>query len=630
VPYINGYTAGTPLGEGASIDAKTGIISGIAPEVGRYVVAVCANEYRNGKLISIHRKDFIVNVANCDYAGAQLEPSYTFCNSLTASFQNLNNSSLNETFTWDFGDGETSNEAAPVHTYPDTGTYTLKLEVNKGQPCAAVTTAVVRVYPFFNADFSVAGGCVNKPALFTDRTSTTYGTVVDWAWNFGGDISADQNPQVTFNSIGNKNVQLIATSSKGCRDTVTKTIEITDKPFIDLSFRDTLICKGDQVQLEAFGLGNFSWTPGTAINNANTATPTVSPAAATSYIVKLDNDGCINFDTVQVRVVDGVTLQIRPDSTICTSDSIQLLTTSNALAFQWSPAAGLNNAAIQSPTAAPGVNTTYQLTATIGGCSATDEVQVNLAPYPVVNAGQDTLICFNSPARLNGSTNAQQFAWTPSAPLSDNSLSPFVRPSATQAFVLTATNITGCLKPARDTVIVGVLPPVNAYAGNDTAVIIGQPLQLAASGGITYRWIPALGLSNAEIANPMAIYDGAADSIRYVVVVADEAGCVDTASMVVRVFKTAPGIFVPSAFTPNSDGNNDIFRPVPVAMSRINYFRVYNRWGELVFQSTDGRSGWDGRINGILQATGTFVWLVQGEDYTGKKFSSKGTVTLIR
>lgn len=630
VPYINGFSAATPLGNAASIDPKTGIISGIAPAVGRYVVCVCASEYRNGKLISIHRKDFIVNVANCDYAGAQLYPSYTFCKTLTASFQNLNNSTLNESFFWDFGDGSTSTETAPSHTYADTGTYTIKLEVNKGQPCAASTTAKVRVYPFFNADFSFAGGCVNKPTSFTDRTTTTYGTVASWEWNFGSGTSTMQNPQFTFNATGPKYVQLIATSTKGCQDTIVKTVDITDKPFIDLRFRDTLICKGDRLQLEALGLGNFSWTPATAITNANTAKPTVSPDITTSYVVKLDQEGCINFDTVKVRVTDQVIIQGRPDTTICATDSLQLGALTNGLQFRWSPAIGISNPDILYPKAAPKTTTTYTLRATVGGCNNTDDIKITVVPYPLVDAGKDTLICYNTEAQLMGSTNAEQFNWSPAAQLSDASLSPRVRLTATQAFVLSGTSSLGCPKPTRDTVVVNVLPPVNAFAGRDTAVIIGQPLQLQASGGVDYHWYPPFGLSDPKIANPVAVYDGAADSIRYTVVVTNEAGCIDSAAVVVRVFKTEPRIFVPTAFTPNGDGNNDIFRPIPVGMSRIEYFQVYNRWGELVFQSTDGRSGWDGRINGSLQGTGTFVWLVKGVDFTGKIFSAKGTVTLIR
>ena len=98
----------------------------------------------------------------------------------------------------------------------------------------------------------------------------------------------------------------------------------------------------------------------------------------------------------------------------------------------------------------------------------------------------------------------------------------------------------------------------------------------------------------------------------------------------VKIFKTNPQVFVPTAFTPDGDGRNDLFRPIAVGISRIEYFRVFNRWGQLVFSTTVNGKGWDGRIGGKEQGSGTFVWLVKGVDYTGKTFFAKGTVTLIR
>ncbi|MGE5521694.1 MAG: gliding motility-associated C-terminal domain-containing protein, partial [Candidatus Dadabacteria bacterium] len=174
------------------------------------------------------------------------------------------------------------------------------------------------------------------------------------------------------------------------------------------------------------------------------------------------------------------------------------------------------------------------------------------------------------------------------------------------------------------------LPKVNAFAGKDTAVVVNESLQFNATGGISYSWTPATSLSNSSIANPVAIYDGSFDSIRYFVVVKDESGCQDVAQVKVRVFKTNPQIFVPTAFTPNGDGINDIIKPIPVGITRFDYFRIYNRWGQLVFSTTTAGEGWNGKIGGRDQGTGTFVWIVRGQDFTGKVVFGKGTVTLIR
>jgi gliding motility-associated-like protein len=653
VPYINNYSGTTPLGSSVTINSATGIISGIAPPIGDYVISVCINEYRNGVLIGYHRKDFIINVANCDFAGAEPACSscsvnsssavtfYTSCDGFTTTFANLNRSNLNRTFFWDFGvpgrTDDTSTLSVPTFTYPDTGVYTLKLVVNRGEACSDSSTTQVRIFPGFFTGFTFAGICVNKPTRFTDTSRTVYGTINSWRWNFGdnnsfSDTSRLQNPVYTYSDLGVKRVQLIVTNSKGCVDTINKDVPIIDKPPITLAFRDTLICRGDAVQLMASSNGGtFTWTPNSNINNTTSGTPTVNPPATTIYKVELDDNGCKNTDSVRVRVVNFVTLQARSDTTICQTDQVQLNAVTDGLRFQWSPTATLNNPNIINPTARPLSTTTYQITSTTGSCNAKDDVTVNVIPYPVANAGMDTIICFGTQAQLNGSITASSFTWSPANTLSNaNTLSPVATPVGTTTYILTVRDNLGCPKPGRDSVIVTVLPKINAFAGNDTAVVVGQPVQFLATGGISYKWIPGTSLNNPNIPNPIGIYTGEFDSIQYKILVSNAAGCIDSALLNVRIFKTDPRVFVPTAFTPNGDGKNDVVRPIAVGITKIEYFRVYNRWGQLVFSTTTNGRGWDGKIKGKDQGNNTFVWMVKAIDFTGKVFFAKGTVTLIR
>jgi gliding motility-associated-like protein len=383
--------------------------------------------------------------------------------------------------------------------------------------------------------------------------------------------------------------------------------------------------------LQAAGNGNFNWSPSTNIVNANTPSPVVNPPTTTTYYVNLDDNGCINKDSVRVRVVDFVTLKAFNDTTICQGDGAQLYTTGDGLHFLWMPSANMNNPTSPNPIAITNTNTTYQVTATIGHCSATDNVTVKTVPYPKVNAGLDTTICYHATAQLQASIVASSFTWTPAGSLSNASiLNPIATPSRTTGYILTVRDTLGCPKAVSDTVIVTVLPKVNAFAGNDTAVVVGQPLHLTATGGINYVWSPPTALSDFTIADPTAVYDGSIDSIRYTVRVSDEKNCFDSASMTVKIFKTNPQIFVPTAFSPNGDGINDQFRPIGVGIKTIEYFRVYNRWGQLVFSTTVNGNGWDGKIGGKLQSTNTFVWIVKGIDYLDKPFFRKGNVTLIR
>lgn len=643
VPYANGFDGSQPLGPKVSIDPNTGLIKGIAPQApGEYVVTVCVEEYDGTTLIATTRKELHVKVGDCAPISADLNPSYITCDGYTLTFQNNSTSPEIKTYYWDLGvagtDNDISTQAINTYTFPDTGTYTVKLVVNRGLACTDSTTTTAKVYPGFFPDFDFAGVCVNKPTRFTDKTSTVYGFVDSWSWDFGNtssntDTSTRKDPTYTYTNMSMYSVRLIATNSKGCRDTVIKQVTIIDRPPLSVRFKDTLICNGDPLQLEAIGNGVFSWTPAVNMINENTATPTVAPFSTTKYFVQLDDNGCLNQDSVNVRVVDFVSLKARGDTLICANDTIQLNAVSDGLRFAWSPANMVNNPAIINPKVAPGATTTFTVTAYIGGCTpATDDVTVTVVPYPGANAGQDTVICFGTTAQLNGSIVGTSFSWSPVATLQGaTTLSPIAKPINTTAYVLTSRDaLSGCPKPNYDTVLVTVLPKIKAFAGRDTSVVVNQPLQFGASGGIDYQWTPTTSLSNPNIANPTGLYNGSFDSIRYKVNVYNEAGCVDSAYVSVRIFKTIPQVFVPTAFTPNRDGRNDYFRPIAVGIKRMEYFRVYNRWGELVFQSVDNESGWDGRIKGKEQGTATYVWLVKGVDYLDKPFFAKGTVTLIR
>src|SRR5436190_10374001 len=497
VPYVPPFSAGSPMGSQVVIDSKTGLVTGIAPDAGIYVMTVCVSEYRNGILIATQRKDLQIKVGDCSIAAANLPPQAINCDSYSSFFNNRGDQSLIHSYFWTFGDpasgaNDTSTLSNPNHVFTDTGVYTVTLITNRGEPCTDTGKMLMKIYPGFFPGFNSSGICVNKPTQFADATTTQYGVVNSWRWDFGvpsvsNDTSNQQNPAYTFTTPGTYNVRLISSCSKGCIDTITKQVTIIDKPPISLPFRDTLICNGDNLQLQAVGIGAFSWLPGTNIVNANSATPTVNPATTTEYYVTLDDNGCVNRDSVRIRVVDFVTLKAYQDTTICQGDAIQLTTTGNGLHFLWSPAGNLNDATLSNPIATTSNTTSYQVTATIGHCSASDNVTVKTVPYPVANAGRDTTICYNSSAQLQGSIVASTFTWAPGGSLSNPSiLNPVATPSRTTAYVLTVTDVLGCPKPSKDTVVVKVLPRVNAFAGRDTAVVIGKELHFDASGGINY------------------------------------------------------------------------------------------------------------------------------------------------
>jgi gliding motility-associated-like protein len=637
VPYGNRYTGSAPLGEQVSINPGTGLITGTAPGPGVYVVTVCVEEIRNGKVIARQRKDLQINIAPCKVAAALLKPEYSVCkDSKTIYLSNLSTSPLIRTQRWELTDRVgtvvyTSEEAKIAYTFADTGIYHIKLTINPGGECTDQTTSIARVYPGFEPGYEYNGICYLKPTHFTDVTKTAYGRVDSWNWSFGVDISDEPNPVRSFETMGLRNVQLIVTNTVGCRDTLIKQIQIVDKPPINLAFKDTLICKNDKVTLLAEGIGIFSWSPGIATLNANTANPTVSPSATTTYTVNLDDNGCLNSEAVLVRVTDRVNLTAMNDTTICSGDTIQLRIASDGFRYSWTPAEQLTDANVANPLAITNAPTTYTVTANIGSCTANEEIRVSTVPYPTADAGRDTVICFNTSAQLQGSSNAPAVQWFPPLKL-DNAkiLHPVATPNDTTTYILFAYDSRGCPKPGKDSMVVTTLPPVAAFAGRDTSIIIEQPLQLNATGGTTYLWTPDFGLSSGNIPNPVATYSQPHPSIRYKIVVSNEAGCIDSTFLNVKVFNTGPTIFVPTAFTPNADGKNDILRPLAVGIQQIDFFNIYNRYGQLIFTTNINGKGWDGTVNGVPQTTGSFVWMVKATDYTGVPYFQKGTVTLIK
>lgn len=257
---------------------------------------------------------------------------------------------------------------------------------------------------------------------------------------------------------------------------------------------------------------------------------------------------------------------------------------------------------------------------------------IYVVPTPVAHAGPDLVVCYGNNVRLNGSGGAV-YQWSPASYLSNPRIpNPVVTLPApgTYQYILQVSN-NGCISAVGDTVAVTMLPQVKVFAGNDTNIVINQPLQLNAvdvrnSGFINYSWSPGFGLNSASIKNPVATLSS---GITYRVTARTADGCEATDDIRIQVFQEA-NIFVPTAFTPNKDGLNDVLHVIPVGMKELKAFTVFNRWGQVVFMTNDPSKGWNGQFNGQDQDSNVFVWSASGTDLNGKPFFRKGTVTLIR
>ncbi len=636
VRYNFGFSGRQPLGSGVSINPTTGLITGVAPVEGIYVLTVAVLEKRNGVIINRHRKDLHLKVADCLIARAVVQPEYINCDGLEITFQSIATSSLVKTYEWDFGVTGTSSDFStsqnPTYTYANPGEYTVRLITNKGDQCTDTVYSKAKVYPGFKTGFRVDETCKDVPYTFSDTTRASYGFVNRWKWDFGdpavsNDTSNAPTATYTYSRSQSYNVSLIVSSNVGCIDTVVTQIGVVDKPLLQLS-NDTLICTIDTLQLKTAGVGTYSWTPNYMISGQQASNPLVSPDVPTTYYVTLTQaPGCVNTDSVFVDVKSFVSLKAGADTTICLGDSIYMNPITDGLTFSWSPTGTVSDHTIRNPWAKPTENTRYALFSTIGKCQATDGFVVSVAPYPDAQAGNDTTICIGGQAQLDAFGGVQYF-WYPGNTLDDQTLkSPVARPYQTTSYRVAVYGDGACPRPAFDTVIVRVIPPVPAFAGNDTVAVIGQPLQLFATGGYRYSWEPTSFLNDPVIQDPVARLN---DDITYVVKVSTVEGCFAFDTVRVKIYKTPPEIFVPTAFTPNADGLNDLLRPIPVGISSLEYFKVYNRYGELVFSTKEIGKGWNGVYKGRDQGNESFVWQAKAIDYLGNIVLRKGQATLIR
>jgi gliding motility-associated-like protein len=646
LPYASPFSGTQPLGPGVTINPATGIISGIVPPVGYrptgeprngYVVSVCITEWRNGRAIAEHRKDFILKVQSCDFVEAVLPDKIIQCQDSIVHFENGSSSSAIIDYLWEFGDSKSSKLPVINYPYADTGRYTVFLTVHGPKGCIGIDSTQVYVYPGFKPAFNITGSCFSLPYQFTDNTTTKYGFVDSWRWDFGdlttdADTSTFKNATFKYAAAGQKNIKLVVTSSKGCIDSLSKDYLVRDKPPLNLPFKDTLICSIDTLAIPLSIPGNFSWTPNKNILYANTGRPLVFPKDTTKYIVTVTDQGCTNSDTVTVNVLQFITVQLGNDSVICRTDIVQLHPVSHALQYHWTSSSGENVEQVKYPFVKPLVNTKYYVTANLGKCQDRDSVTIVSIPYPIVILGPDTAICLGNRLQLHSAIKASFLTWAPTASLTGFLTgSPIAGPTKTTTYIATVRDTLGCPKSVSDSIVVIVAPPVQAYAGKDTVAIIGQPLQMMADGGVKYVWSPESFLSNIFIADPIVTIPGfGVDSIRYTVRVSDEYGCYADDNVLVRIYKTGPEIFVPSAFTPNGDGRNDVLRPTTVGITRLNFFRVYNRYGQLVFNTTEIGKGWNGMFNGSPQPPGGYVFQAQGVDYKGVVVFRKGSSVLIR
>lgn len=410
------------------------------------------------------------------------------------------------------------------------------------------------------------------------------------------------------------------------------TIEILDT-LIALAYPDTTICIGQNVQLAGNTAEAWAWSPASGLSCTTCQNPVATPTVTTTYTLTITVGLCTAQDVVTVIVDNPLPVIAGPDVSMCTGDTIQL-NAQNAGQYTWEPATGLSCSTCSDPLAFPSSTTTYIVTGTNGCFTTHDTITVTVSPGVNASASGAATICPGDTVQLF-SSGGIIYLWSPQDGLSDpNSQNPLAVVFNTTTFTVLVENQFGCTDSASVTITVHDIPEVtvsptdpNTPDVNDTTIYLGNSVTLKATGGESYSWSPSLYLNDPFSSSPFC--DHPQDTITYYVTVTSAEGCKTIDSIVVNVRWDAL-VLVPSAFSPDGNGSNDILRLLVRGIFTLDHFSVYNRWGELVFHTNDVNSGWDGKHRNTVQPVGVYVYTVIGTDHDGNTVQRQGDVTLVR
>ncbi|MDF2192787.1 gliding motility-associated C-terminal domain-containing protein [Paraflavitalea sp. CAU 1676] len=520
----------------------------------------------------------------------------------------------------------------------------------------------------------ISAACTNNE--FTYSIPALAGATYTWAVPAGWTINSGANSNIIHVTAGNTGGAISVQQVNSCTDLKGLLPVTTTPPTIPGQVNsDAIVCSGTNTTFLNLGgeTGNvLNWlsstdgTNWTTLGNTSLQYTAQNLTATTRYVALVQNGASCRIDTsvaalvtVDAKTVGGDLLP--NNANIClgqTINPILELSGSTGSVVNWQTSYDKVNwsgmsPGYQQPAYQPATlnrTTYYRAILKSGVCPAdtSDIAALNYfnVAYPAAKISPDlSTICYGKSATLNALISVgTNYTWSKPGIIKDNgngitgalpySLSATATPAATTDVILSVFN-TGCPNAFKDTFQIHVSEPVIVDAGRDTVAVVGQQLQLHATANMPetgkYNWSPGLGLSSMVIANPVAVYSSSAPaSVAYAVKATTEEGCEGFDTVVVKIFKTAADIFMPSAFSPNGDRNNEFLMPICVGIQQLNFFRLYNRWGQLVFSTTEIGKGWDGRIAGVQQASGTYVYAVQGIDYVGKTVSKKGSFVLVR
>jgi len=388
---------------------------------------------------------------------------------------------------------------------------------------------------------------------------------------------------------------------------------------------DSSICPGDSTVLSVSSGSTFSWSPSTGLSCTTCANPVATPTAATTYTVFVTGACASGSGTITINMTSPGTPTVTASSpTICVGGTVTL-SASGGSNFIWTPTAGLSCTTCPNPVASPTATTTYSVAVTgvcVNGTGATT-ITVGPAVPPTVTS-VDASVCVGNSTTLSVNGGGGTYTWTPSATLScSNCSNPVASPVTTTTYSVTVP-MQNCVG-GTGVVTVTVTQPPTPVKGNNPTICNTGSAELNVSGGSSYAWTPPTDLTCTLCPNPTA---SPSVTTVYYFTVSSGPNCSSLDSVIVFVTGECPDIYLPTGFSPNGDLNNDMLQ-VFGKLSEMHLV-VYNRWGNIVFESSDQTIGWDGTHNGKIVESGVYAYKFFAIDTEGAAISKSGNITVVR
>ena len=561
--------------------------------------------------------------------------------------------------SWAYGDGTTLGPTPPSnnnwHHYLASGAYTTTLTVSDSIGCIATytTSQLVNVQNIptviiTSPAFGSTTLCYPYLATFTDASIINIFQSRNWDLHNGTTTNNASIITYLYPLPGTYTISLTETTTNGCSATATNTF-IVNGPLANFSISKDTICKGQSITFTENSISDvatWGWDfgDGTADTAKSPITHTYNfhPPGGTTNVTLIfwsADSSCKEVKVYPISVFQ-VIANFKRNNELTMQDTAHCLgstdlftntSTGNTATNSWAFGDGSSGTSL-SPSHTYTAAGTYIVELTIKniaqGCVDTIKKQMIIYPQFSITVTEGGTICRDSVAHLTSSPVAAVYSWTASvAPNPINIATPMVTPTITTTYTLVAADIHGCKDSAATVVFVQQPPVIISW---DTTIIIGQTAVLPGgqAPGYSFTWTPTGNLSCANCATP--VYNGTINAT-FVETIADNRGCFHAQSTFTVDVLPEASIDVPTAFTPNGDGVNDIVFVAGWGIKSLQYFKIFNRWGELVFESNDIKVGWDGTYKGVPQNIETYVYETSALSYISTKpLTKKGYIKLLR